>query len=64
MKYLYMAGVLAVALFVIITPDADNAFEANLENCNSDNLRQITDERMMWQLSGECQKEGMYELNS
>ncbi len=64
MKYLYMAGVLAVALFVIITPDADNVFEANLENCNSDNLRQITDERMMWQLSGECQKEGMYELNS
>lgn len=59
-----MAGVLAVALFVILSPDSDNAFEANVENCKSENLRQITDERMMWQLSGECQREGLYELNS
>ena len=64
MKYVYMAGILAVALFVILMPDSDNAFEANVENCKSENLRQITDEQMMWQLSGECQREGIYELNS
>lgn len=64
MKYVYMAGVLAVALFVILSPDSDNAFEANVENCKSENLRQISDEHMMWKLSGECQREGMYELNS
>ncbi|SBS25306.1 hypothetical protein MAQ5080_00231 [Marinomonas aquimarina] len=64
MKYVYMAGALAVALFVIFSSDSDNAFEANVENCKSENLRQITDEQIMWQLSGECQREGIYELNS
>lgn len=59
-----MAGALAVALFVIFSSDSDNAFEANVENCKSENLRQITDEQIMWQLSGECQREGIYELNS
>lgn len=64
MKYVYMAGVLAVAFLVILIPDSDHALEANVENCKSENLRQITDERTMWQLSGECQREGIFELNS
>lgn len=64
MKYVYMAGVLAVAFLVILSPDSGNAFEANVENCKSENLRQITDEHIMWQLSGECQREGIYKLNS
>lgn len=64
MKYVYMAGALAVALLVVFSSDSGNAFEANVENCKSESLRQIPDERVMWQLSGECQKEGIYKLNS
>ncbi|MBJ7549163.1 entry exclusion lipoprotein TrbK [Marinomonas ostreistagni] len=63
-KYVYMAGVIAVALVVIISPNSDGVFEANVENCKSENLRQIGDEHVMWQLSSECQKEGLYKLNS
>ncbi|MBM6551171.1 entry exclusion lipoprotein TrbK [Marinomonas ostreistagni] len=64
MKLKYFAGLLTIALFTVVTGCSDGANEVSAENCNPDNLRQMSDEKAMWDLSGRCMREGAYKLNS
>lgn len=64
MKTKYFAGVFIVALLAVVSGCSGGANEVSVENCNPDNLRQMTDEKAMWDLSGRCMREGVYKLNS
>lgn len=64
MRFKYVVGIFMISLFAIVSGCSDGPLDANVENCKSENLRKISDEHVMWKLSGECRREGVYKLNS
>ena len=64
MKIKYIAGVCTLLLVTAVAGCSGGDNEISAESCKSDTLRQMSDEKAMWELSGRCLREGVYELNS